>query len=221
MTEARTGTLVLLPCHGVFGAGGRELYAEHPEDRPVYEAQLCHAWALLRQREDQQPLLVISGGATQSESKSSESRSYLEMASTLGLGPASAVALEEFALTSIENLLLGLYVFHQQRGCYPDQVDVVSWEFKRGRFCACLQAINRWPALEQRWEGPGYSALGDLAGGAREAAMAVERKYVRALGRGLAAYYADEQVKGVIARRDAHSTRGEARRRYRQYPLPF
>ena len=40
MKSDRRGTLVLLACHGVYDAQRDCFYAEHPEDRPVYESQL-------------------------------------------------------------------------------------------------------------------------------------------------------------------------------------
>ena len=43
MPENRYGTLVVLACHGVFDPVTQRLYAEHPEDRPIYEAHLHYA----------------------------------------------------------------------------------------------------------------------------------------------------------------------------------
>jgi hypothetical protein len=81
----------------------------------------------------------------------SESRSYLERARQIVSSVPQHIALEEHALTSVENVLFSLFLFHQKRGAYPQSVEVISWEFKRQRFEKALEAISCWAALGQSW----------------------------------------------------------------------
>ncbi len=105
MNDEREGTLVILACHGVYDYDLDCMYAEHPEDRPVYESHINFAFNHLKWRSYNSPLLVISGGFTKIQKYISESRSYIEMARKIGLNIPGNIELEEYALTSIENLL--------------------------------------------------------------------------------------------------------------------
>ncbi|MFB3827665.1 MAG: hypothetical protein ACE15B_12910 [Bryobacteraceae bacterium] len=225
MSSARAGTLTVLACHCVWDPSRDTIYTDRPEfarDRPVYEAQIFYARRHLGFRSELDPLLVISGGPTRAERACSESRSCLEWAGRLGIAfPAERVALEEYALTSIENVLLGLYVYHQRRGVWPERIDAISWEFKRARFRQALAAIGGWEPLGQSWPALEYFPVGDLPAGERAEAMRAEQSYLDSLEQGLAAYYADPRTAAAIARRDVHGSRAGARERYRGYPLPF
>lgn len=86
------------------------------------------------------PLLVLSGGRTQPQRSCAESRSYVELAQALDLTLSPEPVLEEYALTSIENLLFSLYAYHHTRQIYPAHIDVISWAFKRLRFEQTLEA---------------------------------------------------------------------------------
>ena len=132
------------------------------------------------------------------------------------------IALEEYALTSIENLLLSLYVYHEERGFFPKTIDVISWEFKRERFMKTLNAINDWQELGQKWTGLEYFPVGDLRSEERRFVIEkVECSYIKSLEQGLSGYYKNQQTKDAINRRDVHNSRDQARKRYEKYPLPF
>jgi hypothetical protein len=221
MEEKRSGTMVLLACHCVYDPAIDRAYAEHEEDRPVYESHLVFAFNHLKWVAQEDPLLVISGGFTKVQKHCSESRSYLDLACKIGINVPSNVALEEYALTSIENLLFSLYVYREVRGMYPVAIDTISWEFKRNRFIETLNAINHWSEFEKTWDGLRFYPVGDLSGGIRDKAIAKEDDYVKSLKEGLEQYYSSESVQEVIAKRDVWNSRPAVKRRYQGYPLPF
>ena len=221
MKSERRGTLVLLACHGVYDAQRDCFYAEHPEDRPVYESQLVYALNHLRWRADASALLVISGGQTKRERACSEARSYLDLAAALGLEVPENVALEEYSLTSVENVLLSLYVYHLRTGRFPERIECVSWEFKRERFQRALQAISDWPPLAEKWAELYFFPVGDLAAEQRARALEVEKGYIDSLKIGLDAYYQNAETQAVLRRRDVYSSREAARKFFAAYPLPF
>jgi hypothetical protein len=225
-TEEKKGTLVVLACHGVFDPQLNAFHAEHPEDTPVYESQIAYAFRHLVWRSAVSPLLVVSGGFTKIQRYCSESRSYLELARMLGLDIPMNVALEEYALTSIENLLLSLYVYHQIKKIYPESIDVISWEFKRARFAQTLTSISNWDNPDWKnlglsWPSLDFFPVGDLWGNARNRAVADENKYIEELKKGVRAYYLSTQTQEVLAKRDVHMSRNLARKYYEGYPLPW
>jgi len=229
MQADRRGTLVLLACHGVYDPDADTMYTDRPEfvnDRPAYEAQIDYAFRHLRYctnwRPGSDPLLVISGSFSKQQRHCSESRSYLELARHMGLAVPDNVVLEEYALTSIENMLLSLYAYHDTRGAYPEAIDVISWAFKQRRFEVTLRAISEWTPLGEEWNGLDYFPVGDLRRKERQAIeRTIEQRYIDALERGLEAYYEVPETQTAIARRDPHNTRPRARKRYAGYPLPF
>ena len=146
----------------------------------------------------------------------------VELARHMGLSNPENIALEEVALTSIENLLLSLYVYNEARGFFPKTIDVISWEFKRKRFKKTLKAINDWPKLGQRWRGLEYFPTGDLRRKERQFVIKhKEKSYIESLKQGLSGYYENKQKIDTIERRDVHDSRDQARKRYEKYPLPF
>jgi hypothetical protein len=221
MGEKRSGTMVLLACHCVYDPAINRIYAEHEEDRPVYESHLAFAFNHLKWVATDDPLLVISGGFTKVQRHCSESRSYLDLACKLGFNVPSNVALEEYALTSIENLLFGLYVYKEVRDKYPVTIDTISWEFKRKRFKETLNAINRWSKFGETWDDLRFFPVGDLTGGILQKAMAKEDDYVKSLQKGLDQYYSSTSVKEIITKRDVWNSRPAVKQRYKRCPLPF
>lgn len=89
---------------------------------------------------DKQSLLVFSGGQTREEAgPRSEALSYWMVAKHLNLWHScpeveKRVALEEFARTSLENLLFGICRFKEWVGGWPKKISVVSFEVKCTRF---------------------------------------------------------------------------------------
>ena len=217
----REGTMVLLTCHCVFDVPTNSCYAEHPTDRPIYEAHLVYALQHCSWRAKANPSLVVSGASTKLERHCSESRSYIEMATAMNLKLPNNLILEEYALTSIENVLLGLYAYKTARGVYPESIEVISWEFKRERFQKTLEAINKWQAFGETWVQLDFFPVGDLSGAAKAKALKVERDYIASLSQGLEGYYANPQTQETIQRRDVHNSRPTAKDIYHTYPLPF
>ena len=184
-TEQKEGTLVILACHGVFDPQLNVFYGEHPKDRPIYESQITYAFRHLVWRSAVSPLLVVSGGFTQIQRQCSESRSYLELSRMLGLAIPINVALEEYALTSIENVLLSLYVYHKVKKVYPENVEAISWEFKRGRFEETLTALSNWDNPEWKrlglnWASLNFFPVGDLCGEEKDIVLKVEKQESKA-----------------------------------------
>jgi hypothetical protein len=214
-------TLVILPCHGVFDPAVGRSYAEHPEDLPVYERQIAAALEAVEAARDEDPLLVVSGGATKLERRCSESRSYVEWAERAGLRLPAGFRLEEYALTSVENLVFGLCSHVMARGAPPARLMVVSWAFKQPLFAAAHGALRRWSAAFAVLPELEYVPVGDLSGAARASADAGQRRYADLLSDGLDAYYRDAAVRALIARRDVYASRDEARRLYSRFALPF
>jgi len=129
--ESKSGLLIILPCHCVFDINVGKIYADHPEDQPIYEAQIIYAFKHLEWRRNASPLLIISGGFSKKELNISESQSYLNYAEHLGFNINKNIILEEYALVSIEKLLFSLYKYKLNRNCYPEAIDVISWSFKK------------------------------------------------------------------------------------------
>jgi hypothetical protein len=221
MNSARSGLMVLFACHCVFDRARNCIYAEHPEDRPIYEAQLAYAFRHLTWRKPHDPLLILSGAPSKSEVTGSESQTNLDLAEAIGLEVPGNVACEEYALTSVDNLVLSLFRYHMLRHAYPEKIDVISWGWKQERFEASLEAVNGWSRFGESWTSLSYFPVGDLAGVARQRALAVEREYIESLQAGVETYYASPIVQEMIRRRDAHNSRSRAGEFYSGYPVPF
>lgn len=214
------GTLIILACHCVYDRRTNRIYAEHEEDRPIYEAHLLYALQHLKWRSGTNPLLVISGGPTKKQLFLSESRSMLDLAESMRLTIPDTIALEEYALTTIENILFSLYVYHQQRSAYPESIDFISWSFKYRRVTATLQAINAWQAFGKVWSSLNFFGVGDLFGNGKVKALNKEEEYITALNHGLGAYYATPATQQLMQDRDPFNTRAHRATIYAGYPLP-
>jgi hypothetical protein len=208
------------------------IYADHDEDKPIYQSDVNFAFNSLNWTNIKDPLLVISGGKTKAERDCSESRSYVQWANKLGINfPEEKIALEEYAMTSIENLLFSLYVYADRRGYFPEHINIISWEFKRERFEKTLEAINGWDSLRNwskkiwkgfsaEWEHSVFMPVGDLWGEPQSFAETDEQQEVELLKQGIETYYLDRRVDDKIKERDKYNTRSLAARRYKFYPLP-
>ncbi|RYP07336.1 hypothetical protein DL764_002552 [Monosporascus ibericus] len=95
-------------------------------------------------RDDENSVLMFSGGPTRKETRLSEARSYANLAaanSFFGIIPESSspkVVCEGRALDSYSNVLLSLIQFWQDHGnVWPEQITIVSHAFKRERLVDC------------------------------------------------------------------------------------
>lgn len=215
------GPLLILACHGVFDPQVGCIYAEHPEDAAIYESQLLCALRCLDWMRGRDPLLVISGGATKPQRRCSESRSYVEWAQERGVSLPSGICLEEYALTSVENVLFGVHAYVMARGAIPRSLSIVSWEFKRAMFAAAVDALRAWHPAFRDLPSLHYVPVGDILGSERASAAVMEARYVELLSAGVSEYYRDEEVKRLIARRDVYGSRDDAKRFYNGFALPF
>lgn len=217
----RKGTLIILACHCVYDKDNNTILAEHPKDRPIYEAQIQYSFKHLEWLKEKEPLLVITGGFTKNENKLSESESYIHMAEYLGLKIPSNVILEKHALVSIENLLYSLYMYHKTNNIYPERIDVISWNFKRERYYYTMEAINNWRKLNESWDDFNYYSVGDLTKDLKENVVKDEYKYIEMLDKGINYYFKNPITKEIIQRRDVFNLRTETKKEYKKYPLPW
>lgn len=215
-------SIIILACHGVYDPDLNTMYAEHTEDEEIFKADLEFALHSLRWRKHENPTLVISGGATKIQRRCSESRSYLQMGKSMGLEIPSGILLEEYALTSIENLLLSLYIFHEKHGYFPQKIDVISWEFKHDRFQETFKAINDWINLDCKWLDSDFRffPVSNLAEDTLKYVLPKEEEYINDLKKGIDNYYANGKTQNLIKNRDPFQTRRLAIERYSKYNLP-
>jgi len=72
------------------------------------------------------------------------------------------VRLEEKALDSFGNLVLGVITFWRETGRWPKSIVVISHEFKRARFLDLHVKAMRWPKQKVMFEGvdPAFMVVG-------------------------------------------------------------
>ncbi|KAJ7072549.1 hypothetical protein C8F01DRAFT_1104334 [Mycena amicta] len=112
--------------------------------------------------DDENSLVVFSGGQTQRSSTTTEGESYLRLALQAGLFHSHAfprATSENYALDSFQNLLFSIARFHEVAGHYPSKITVVGYEMKRARFLELHRAAIRWP--ESRLAYIGIDVEGD------------------------------------------------------------
>ncbi len=235
------GILFILPCHCVYDTALNCIYAEHPEDLAMFLSDLGTACRLVREQwgndeQKKEQLLVISGGKTKIERDCSESRSYAEWAGKKNIELPEKTYLEEYALTSIENLLFSLYIYADKIGHFPEIIQVLSWGFKEKRFKQTLEAIKDWEILKEwskevwGWQNNNfyqwnldYQPIGNPRGNVINKIQPIEDEEIELLKRGIEEYYKDKKVKEKLTRRDPFKSRSLATKRYeeQQYPLPY
>ena len=89
-------------------------------------------------------------------------------ASTTVHQPSSVCQLQEHARDSFENLLFSLCRFYELTGHYPNDVLVISYDFKHERFADLHRAALLWPDHRFRFLGtpalmPGAEKVGIVA----------------------------------------------------------
>ncbi len=163
---AHLTSLVLVACHSVYTG----LDFQNPED--------ASAWALLDYQKstegqthsflehimlgveeaakDDSALLVFSGGQTRKTAgPRAESQGYWLVAESMGwFGTGRVVRdrsfTEEHSRDSLENLVFSLCRFYELTGRYPEQLTIVSYDFKEERFLDAHAAALGWWVLAPR-----------------------------------------------------------------------
>ncbi|TET41602.1 MAG: hypothetical protein E3J60_04170 [Dehalococcoidia bacterium] len=140
--------LLVLCCHGVYHKGG--FYADRPIEKEVYEDHIRLAFSTIRQKA--YDVLIISGGYTKPEEEKSEARGYLDWADEIRLDRTDLVILlEEYARSSVENLLFSMCRFYQYFGYFPEEVGACTLHWKKEWFeeviapCLCLPNFKVLP----------------------------------------------------------------------------
>ena len=134
--------LLIVCCHGVYHQG--VLFAERPSERQVYELHIKKSIEALTQ--GQCDVLMFSGGYTRREVQKSEARGYFDWARDLGLINETIekeIVLEEFARSSLENLLFSICRFYQLFLTFPKKVIVCTLFWKRRWFKEVLAPALR------------------------------------------------------------------------------
>lgn len=171
MSNAVPSHLILLCCHAIYIPASHDpgpnsnlvpstwLIAPFQTGEEVTFTKHLHT-ALNLLAADLQSLLVISGSKTRPEIDLSEAESYLALASERGFfdcftpgGQDSArarIVLEERALDSFGNVVLGMIEFWRRVGTWPQKITVVSHDFKKERFLDVHRKVLEIP--EQRFD---------------------------------------------------------------------
>ncbi|OBZ67023.1 Uncharacterized protein C57A10.07 [Grifola frondosa] len=123
-------------------------------------------------REDENSLLIFTGGQTRPSSTTTEAESYMRLALLSDVLPTDVpsqvlrATTENYALDSYQNLLFSVARFHEYTGRYPKHITVVGYEMKRRRFTELHRTALRW--FPDRFHYIGIDAEGDEAVAARE-----------------------------------------------------
>ncbi|KAF8070357.1 hypothetical protein FPV67DRAFT_1014568 [Lyophyllum atratum] len=101
-------------------------------------------------KEDENALLVFSGGQTRSTSTTTEAESYMRLAVAAnvfqtGSSPFRRATTEDHALDSFQSFLFSIARFQEYTGRYPTKITIVGYEFKRARFTDLHRTALRWP----------------------------------------------------------------------------
>ena len=122
--------LLVLCCHGVYHKG--EFYADYPNEAEFYKEHIRESYNALK--EGTYDVLIVSGGCTKYPVEKSEARGYLDWSDDLGLARTGLVILEEYARSSVENLLFGMCRFYQYFRYFPDEVGACTLHWKKDWF---------------------------------------------------------------------------------------
>jgi hypothetical protein len=139
-TDLQPIDLLIVCCQGTYHHG--RYYSQFP-NREVFTGHLLQTGSLIDQF--RYTYIICSGGVTSDRPGGlSESRSTLDLWHQTGTRPAIPVSLEEAALDSMENLLLGLARARLDLGSAPMGRIAISsaWKFKKERFLMAAEALG-------------------------------------------------------------------------------
>ncbi|RDX70217.1 hypothetical protein CR513_50562, partial [Mucuna pruriens] len=128
-------------------------------------------------------LLLFSGGETRRDAgPRSEAQSYWAVADSKGwYGKEASVKwralTEEHARDSFENLLFSICRFRELTGTYPQNITVVSYDFKEKRFAQLHRSAIRFP--ESRFFYAGTPATSNARAGALKGEKLVRTQFER------------------------------------------
>lgn len=127
-----------------------ESYQKHPGQAATFVAHIKEGVEVAAK--DHEALLLFSGGETRKDAgPRSEAQSYWLVAESEGWFGEEDVRdralTEEHARDSYENLLFSVCRFRELTGSYPQNITVVSYDFKEERFANLHRSAIRFPAL--------------------------------------------------------------------------
>lgn len=146
-----------------------EPYQKHPGQAATFLAHIKEGVGIAAR--DEGALLLFSGGETRRDAgPRSEAQSYWAIAESKGWfgndeGVRSRALTEEHARDSFENLLFSVCRFRELTGRYPQNITVVSYDFKEERFAQLHRTALGFP------EGRFFFSGTPATPSAREAAL--------------------------------------------------
>ncbi|KAG9243262.1 DUF218 domain-containing protein [Calycina marina] len=151
--------LILVCCHAVY-TGGPTKGIDEKEwliapfmkgEIPVFRQHCKEALSLLCCNPAPDSIIVFSGGPTRREVPLSEAASYLALCcdndfwKMLPEERKDSILLEEHALDSFSNLVLGVVRYWKEVGTWPERITIISQGFKQSRFLELHVKAMRWP----------------------------------------------------------------------------
>lgn len=146
-----------------------EPYQKHPGQAATFLTHIQEGVEIAAKDDD--ALLLFSGGETRKDAgPRSEAQSYWTVAESKGwFGKQESVRwrtlTEEHARDSFENLLFSVCRFRELTGTYPDNITVVSYDFKEDRFARLHRSAIKFPEARFFYSGTPASST------SKEAAM--------------------------------------------------
>jgi len=122
--------LLVLCCHGVYHK--KEFYANYPSEAEFYKEHIRESLNALK--EGKYDVLIISGGYTKYPVEKSEARGYLDWSDDLGVARTGLVILEEYARSSVENLMFSMCRFYEYFNDSPEAVGACTLHWKKDWF---------------------------------------------------------------------------------------
>ncbi|XP_074296102.1 uncharacterized protein C57A10.07-like [Silene latifolia] len=155
-----------------------ESYQKHPGQAATFLDHIKEGVEVAAK--DDQALLLFSGGETRKDAgPRSEAQSYWLVAESKGWFGESNVRgralTEEHARDSFENLLFSVCRFRELTGTYPQNITVVSYDFKEDRFAKLHRLAIGFPETQFFYVGTPTSATSQI--GARKGEALVRSQF--------------------------------------------